>query len=92
MKKLDKEFKYKGYTFNTSVELNTYVEKGINGKTYHTVITNDMCFTDYYEKTEVLEKDLEQLIVRHEVSAKNFVDKKEVKTSVETLLTNLGFK
>jgi hypothetical protein len=32
MSKLNKEFDYKNYKFNTSIELNTKVEKRLNGK------------------------------------------------------------
>lgn len=94
MSKYNKQFKYKGYTFNTSVELNTRQERHPGGASYHTVITNDMGPANFYIKDEVSEDKLEYTIINHKYQAEIYVDKREVKikTPTEQILSDMGFE
>jgi len=92
MKTMNKEFRYKDFVFNISVELNTKVEKRINGKRWHTITINDMRSDGYYKKQEVLSNQLETEIDKLKIAAMDFVDSDERYTSDEQLLLKLGFK
>lgn len=93
MKKYNKQFVHKGYTFNISVELNTSVEKRINGRVWHTVITNCLGGNNYYERVEVESLELEVTIDRHQQLAIDYIDKITYKpqTVEEMLLSKMGF-
>jgi hypothetical protein len=93
MKKLNKEFEYKNYRFNTSIELNTKIEKRLNGKIFHTIITNCMGGSNYYQKEEIETHQIEEYTNNHYLLAINFVDKLENKvfSKEEEILINLGF-
>ena len=90
---MNKEFEYKGYRFNTSVELNFKVEKRINGKRFHMIITNDMGMGSSYISHEVEDDELKEAVSHHENEAKMYVDKREKKnlTPLQELLSSLGF-
>lgn len=91
--KYNKQFVYEGYTFNTSIELDTSVEKCINGSRMHTIITNDMGVTNYYVKNYVTSDNLEVAISQHKHNACEYVDKRENRNlnSIENTLLGLGF-
>ena len=93
MAKRNKEFEYKGYKFNTSVELNARVERRMDGKSFHKIITNDMGGGNFYITSEVEDKELKEAISFHENQAKLYVDKKEKKSfsPLEELLSEWGF-
>jgi hypothetical protein len=103
MGKVNKQFEYKGYKFNTSVELNTKAEKHIGGRIWHTVITNCLGGNNYYDKEEiVMEKSLvsdtnqttlELCIIRQRYKAEEYIDKLTYtpKTEAEELLEQMGF-
>lgn len=91
---MDKEFEYKGYKFNIKVELNTKVEKGINGRKWHTVTINCMGYDNYYKKAEIQDELLRNTVVAMEAQAIEYINVKgEVgKFEQEKLLEELGFK
>ena len=91
---LNKEFVYKGYTFNIKLELNTTVERSPNGKKYHTVTINCMDGDNYYKKFEVEDSNLESKILLHEEFAKIYVDGKlkDISKEVDSRFLQLGFK
>ena len=93
MSKLNKEFKYKGYKFNTSVELNTRAERRPNGKVWHTIITNCMGGNNYYQKEEIETFQIEEYVSKHKQSAIDYIDKLTYKPQSfeEQLLSGLGF-
>ena len=91
MKKYNKQFDYKGYKFNISVELNTSAERHPNGKVWHTIITNDMGATNYYQKQNVESNELADAVINQERIAKLFVDKGEGNAEEEMLLLSMGF-
>jgi hypothetical protein len=93
MSKLNKQFEYRGYKFNMSVELNTKVEKKLNGKRLHTIITNCMGSNNYYLKDEIETYQIEEYVERHKQLVTDYIDKllyKEVSFE-EKLLSGLGF-
>ena len=94
MSKLNKEFEYKGYKFNTSVELNTRAERNLNGKVWHTIITNCMDGNNYYQKEEIETFQIEEVVKKHKQNAIDYIDKLTYKKQSfeEMLLTNLGFQ
>ena len=90
---MNKQFDYKGYKFNIKVELNTRVERGINGERWHTVTTNCIDFDNYYKKEEVKDKFLEFCVQDTERLAKQYIDEKEDgKKSSDDRLSSLGFE
>ena len=94
MSKLNKEFEYKGYKFNTSVELNTKIEKKINGKIWHTIITNCMGSNNYYQKDEIETYQIEEYVQKHKKLVIEYIDKltyKPQQSFEEQLLSDLGF-
>ena len=94
MSKLNKEFEYKGYKFNTSVELNTRAERKINGKVWYTIITNCMDGNNYYQKEEVETFQIEEVVEKHKQNAIDYIDKLtyKKKSFEEMLLSSLGFQ
>ena len=93
MSKLNKEFDYKGYKFNTSIELNTKIEKRIDGKRWHTIITNCMGGNNYYQKEDIETFQIEEAVEKHKQNAIDYIDKLtyEKKSFEEMLLSELGF-
>ena len=94
MPKLNKEFEYKSYKFNTSVELNTKIEKKINGKIWHTIITNCMGSNNYYQKDEIETYQIEEYVQKHKKLVIEYIDKltyKPQQSFEEQLLSDLGF-
>jgi len=93
MSKMNKEFEYKGYKFNTSVELNARVEKRMDGKKFHKIITNDMGGGNFYIESEVEDEELKEVISSHETQSKLYVDNREKKnlSPLEELLSECGF-
>lgn len=95
MSKFHKQFEYKGYKFNTSVELNTKVE---NGKdiwlSRHTVITDSMNGNNHSQRDEVVTAKLEDCIKRHQEGAIAYIDKLTYtkQTEEEIMLSKMGFK
>ena len=73
---MNKQFEYRGFNFNIKVELNTKVEKRIDGERWHTVTTNCMDFDNYYKKEEVNDKFLVICVQECERLAKMYVDEK----------------
>lgn len=93
MKKFNKQFEHKDYKFNTSVELNTRAERKLNGKVWHTIITNCLGGNNYYVKDEIETYQIEEYVEKHKQDAIDYIDKltyKE-KSFEETILSNLGF-
>lgn len=93
MSKLNKEFDYKGYIFNTSIELNTKVEKRLYGKRWHTIITNCMGGNNYHIKDEIQTFEIEEYVEKHKQLAIDYIDKLTYKPQSfeEQLLSGLGF-
>ena len=93
MAQLNKQFEYKGYQFNTSVELNTRAERRPNGKVWHTIITNCLGGNNYYQKEDVETFHLEECIGKHYQSVIDYIDKLTYKSQSfeEQLLSGLGF-
>lgn len=93
MSKLNKEFDYKTYKFNTSIELNTKIEKRLNGKRLHTIITNCMGGNNYYHKDEIETFQIEEYVEKHKQLAIEYIDKLTYKPQSfeEQLLSGLGF-
>lgn len=90
---MNKEFDYRGYKFNIKVELNTRVERRMDGERWHTVTTNCMDFDNYYKKEEVKDRFLEVCVQDAERLAKQYIDEKEDgKKSDDERLSALGFK
>jgi len=93
MNSYTKEFVHNGQRFSIIVNLNTKVEKRINGDRWHTIQCNNTGPGNYYEKIEVLDANLEKSIMDIESSAKASVDKiLPNETEQEILLKKLGFK
>ncbi len=93
MSKLNKEFYYKGYRFNTSIELNTKVERILDGKVWHTIITNCMDGNNYYQKEVIETSQIEEYVQKHNKSAEEYIDKLTYtqQSYEEQLLYKLGF-
>lgn len=93
MSKLNKQFDYKGYKFNMSVELNTKIEKRLNGKRLHTIITNCMGSNNYYQKDEIETFQIQEYVEKHKDLAIDYIDKLtyKQKSFEEKLLSGLGF-
>ena len=90
---MNKEFEYRGYKFNIGVELNTRVERRMDGERWHTVTTNCMDFDTYYKKEEVKDRFLEVCVQDAERLAKQYIDEKEDgKKPDDERLSALGFK
>jgi len=90
---MNKEFGYRGYKFNIGVELNTRVERRMDGDRWHTVTTNCMDFDNYYKKEEVKDQFLEVCVQDAERLAKQYIDEKEDgKKPDDERLSALGFK
>ena len=90
---MNKQFEYRGFNFNIKVELNTKVEKRINGERWHTITTNCMDVDNYYKEEEVSDKFLVVCVQDCERLAKKYVDEKlDGKPSPDARLSELGFK
>ena len=90
---MNKQFEYRGFNFNIKVELNTKVEKRIDGERWHTITTNCMDVDNYYKKEEVNDKYLVGCVQDCERLAKKYVDEKlDGKPSPDARLSELGFK
>lgn len=91
---MNKEFEYKGYKFNIKVELDTKVERRINGSRWHTVTTNCMDYDNYYDKMEIKDEFLETCVKNMEKKAKEYVDLKDYRgeSHYENRLLAMGFK
>jgi hypothetical protein len=95
MKQYNKQFEYDNMKFNISVTLNHTVEKCIDGKTYHQIVTNCLGHDQYYIKSYPnATSDLKEVIELEEAKVRAYVDKKfnTLNTSEEQLLIDLGFK
>jgi hypothetical protein len=91
--KMNKQFEYRDFNFNIKVELNTKVEKRIDGERWHTVTTNCMDGGNYYKKEEVNDKFLVPYILACERLAEKCIDEKiDGKSSPDARLSELGFK
>jgi catalase (peroxidase I) len=88
----NKEFKYKNYNFNIKIELFSEVERRPDGKAWHTITINDMGPSNFYQKKQVLDEDLEKEIYALEQKAKDYVDNKIEKRDIDLRLEKLGFK
>ena len=92
MQTVNKQFEYRGFKFNIKLELNTRIEKRIDGDRWHTVTCNCIDVDNYYKKEEVLDKFLEMQIYDSERYAKEYVDKKlDGEKPVDKRLSDLGF-
>ena len=90
---MNKQFKYRGFNFNIKVELNTKVEKRIDGERWHTVTINCTDVDNYYKKEEVNDNLLVMYVQDCERLAKKYVDEKlDGKPSPDARLSELGFK
>lgn len=90
---MNKQFEHRGFNFNIKVELNTKVEKRINGERWHTVTTNCIDVDNYYKKDEVSDNFLVVYVQDCERLAKKYVDEKlDGKPSPDARLSELGFK
>lgn len=90
---MNKTFNYKGYEFNMSVQFNTRAERNLDGKRWHTLITNCTGYDNYYSKKEVLDEDLVMVVLEEERLAKKYVDDKvKAHTILDERLADLGFK
>jgi len=95
MKQYNKQFEYDNMKFNISVTLNHTVEKCIDGKTYHQIVTNCVGHDQYYVKSYPNARlNLKELIELEEIKVKKYVDEKyKLKVSdEEQVLIDLGFK
>ena len=90
---MDKQIEYKGYKFNVTVELNTKIEKCLNGKRFHTVRVNDLGPSNYYVKKEIEDSKLFEAIEAMQNDAKLLVDKRNgtIKDTTVAILEKLGF-
>lgn len=91
-KTLNKIFAYNGYNFNISVELESKIEKSLDGRRWHKVIVNDTGASNYYQKFEVEDDELHTAITCCQEKCIAFVDNATNKTKAEKILNNLGFK
>lgn len=94
MSSLNKQHEYRGYKFNIKVELNTRIEKRIDGKREHMITINDMGPSNYYQqhlaKTHNLVETIELMIKNAEKWVDKIID--DTKSPEELLLESLGFK
>lgn len=88
---MNKQFTYRGFTFNIKVDLITRQEKRINGNIFHTVTVNCVDFDNYYLKKEVCDTDLISYTYKAENVAKQHIDKKLDKPSPDQRLSAIGF-
>jgi len=93
MSTFNKKWEYKGYEFETTVELDARIEKHIGGRRWHRLnvkITKDYQYATF---DEVLSTDLFDMINQQEQSAKDYVDGAGFKPQIEeeNKLLELGF-
>jgi len=89
----NKEVTHRSYTFNVKVVLAESVEIGEGGKTFHSVIINDMGPTNYYVKRNCESADLETTISELIANAIIWADDRDSagKDTEELLLESIGF-
>ena len=58
MKTYNKIIEKDNYKFNVKIELDTRLERGLEGKRFSTVILNEMGLTNFYKKWEVRNTEL----------------------------------
>ena len=92
---MNKQFTHGGYSFNIKVELNSIVEKRIDGERLHTVTCNCTDAWNYYDKRKVNNQTLIETIKDMEIKAKHEVDLRNNlhnnKSELENQLIQLGF-
>jgi hypothetical protein len=90
---MNKEFEYRGYTFNIKVEVNHTVNRHLGGISRHKVTLNDMGPSNYYETRFCISIELPNCIDNMTGVAKKWVDKQldNSRTEEEELLISLGF-
>ena len=88
----NKEFKYKNYNFNIKIELFSEAERRLDGKVWHTITINDIGPSNFYQKKQVLDEDLEKEICALEQKAQDYIDNKIEKRDIDLRLEKLGFK
>ena len=90
---MNKNFNYKSYEFNIEVELNSRVEKRINGESFSKIRLSHLGGANFYKNIEVNNKDLLFKINELEQEAKDWVDKREkvIYTDLESQLIKQGF-
>jgi len=91
---MNKEYKYRGSTFNIKVELYTSQERCIDGKKYHTVTVNDMGMGSFYKKEEIEEKFLKMYLKMDvPIIIEKYVDEQlDGAKGIEKELKDLGFE
>ena len=91
---LNKQYEYRGYTFNIGVELNTKAERHMNGKVWHTVIVNDMGFGSYYKKEEIENERLKMYLKMDVIyDIEKYVDEQlDGKKGIEKELAEMGYE
>ncbi len=93
MNTMNKKFEHRGYNFNIKVDLNTRVEKSIDGDRYHTITVNCMDRDNYYKQEEVNDNLLTLYIHSAMIRAKQYVDKKiDGDSNADKRLIELGFE
>lgn len=94
MKEYNMTFRYRSHNFNMSIQLDTKVERRMDGIRHHTITTSCMDFDNYYKKSVVEDKDLEKSIEEEKTSARRHIDKKidGHLTETEKILLGMGFK
>lgn len=93
MRKFNKQFDYKDYKFNTSIELNTKAERTPNGRKWHTIITNCMGGNNFYQKDLIETFQIQEYVEKHKEAAVEYIDKLTYKPESleEKIVCSLGF-
>ena len=91
---MNRQFEYRGYNFNTMVELHTKAERHPGGKVWHKILVNDTGLGCYYQTEEAEDTDLLDTIKRMESAAVEYVDRRETLLNpvVDQRLADIGFK
>lgn len=92
---MKKYFKYRGCEFVIIVELNTIVERRLNGKRWHNILikTTETGDDGYLDSIEVTDDELELNVKQVIKTAKNWLDIKLDGKAIENeILKNLGFE
>lgn len=89
---LNKKIEYKGYQFNIKLELNTKIEKSIQGKRFHRITINDTGHGSYYSSELIQDDSLEEHLNKIERLAREYVDSTFTQNSdIDKRLLKLGF-
>jgi hypothetical protein len=95
---MKKTIEYKGYTINFYVDLNSKIERRINGDRFHTIyysIYNSEKFECLSELYEVIDQILVDRIIQLEETAKKYIDTNHFNESsssiIDDRLVKLGF-